>query len=254
MRALTLLPSTTMNETNCELTYVQPQPIDTVLALKQHANYCAALEKLGFEVTRLPANEDLPDSVFIEDPVVVLDDLAVLTLPGSASRVGEVPNIEAEIRKFRRVERITPPGTLEGGDVLCIGQRIFVGISTRTNLAGFNQFREYVAPLGFEVVPVRVPGALHLKTAVTALDDSTLLINKEWIDSAPFKGFQMFNVPLTEPFAANIIGVGKRVLMHEGFAGTRAMVEALGFEVLPLNISEFLKAEAGLTCMSVRFR
>jgi dimethylargininase len=254
MRALTLLPGSTMNETNCELTYVEPQAIDTALALKQHADYRVCLEKLGFHVTCLAANEDLPDSVFIEDPVVILNGLAVLTLPGSASRLAEVSNIEGEIRKIRPVERIAPPGTLEGGDVLCIGQRIFVGISTRTNEVGVEQFRKYVAPLGFEVAPVRVPGALHLKTAVTALDDSTLLVNKEWVDPRPFEGFRMVDVPATEPFAANIISVGRQVLMHEGFTETRALVESLGFEVLSLNISEFLKAEAGLTCMSVRFR
>lgn len=254
MHALTLLPCSTMNETNCELTYIQPQQIDTALALKQHENYQARLESLGYRVSCLPANEDYPDSVFIEDPVVILDEVAILTLPGSLSRRGEVPNIETTISNLRGVERIFPPGSLEGGDVLCLGRRLYVGLSTRTNEIGLAQFQKLVAPFGYEVIPVQVFGALHLKTAISAIDDTTLLINPKWIDSKPFSGFELIDVVPEEPFAANVIAAGSKVLMHEGFRGTRQLVEKRGFEVLTLDISEFLKAEAGLTCMSVRFR
>ncbi|RIL10945.1 MAG: dimethylargininase [Proteobacteria bacterium] len=253
MRVLTLLPSTSMNETNCELTFVQPQVIDTRLALEQHSAYRQCLENLGFKVICLPANEDLPDSVFIEDPVVILDELAVLTLPFSPSRKGEVPNIEREISTLRRVERIQPPGTLEGGDVMSIGRTLYVGLSTRTNQEGIDQFRNLVEPAGYQVVPVRVHGALHLKTAVTALGSETLLMNRAWFDPEPFQNFAVLEVSSKEPFAANTISIGRRVLMHEEFTETRRLLEVRGFEVITVNISEFLKAEAGLTCMSVRF-
>lgn len=253
MHALTLTPNKTMNETNCELAFVSPQPIDTRFALQQHLAYRQRLEELGFDVTCLPPNEDLPDSVFIEDPVVVLEELAVLTMPLSSSRKGEVPNIEATIGMFRRIERIAPPGTLEGGDVLRVGKTLYVGLSGQTNHEGISQFKGFVEPYCYQVVPVRTHGALHLKTAVTALDNSTLLMNPQWIDATPLSKFDILTVPEDEPFGANVIVQGRRVLMHEGFVGTRSLVEARGFEVLTLNISEFLKAEAGLTCMSVLF-
>ncbi len=253
MQALTLTPSSSMNETNCELLFMKPQAIDTGLALSQHSKYCQCLEDLGFEVTRLPAIAELPDSVFIEDPVVLLDEVAVLTLPFSPSRKGEVPNIEKFISGLGKTERIIPPGTMEGGDVLKIGRTLYVGISNQTNQEGFNQFRSFVEPFGYKVIPVKVQGALHLKTAATALDDRTLLMNPDWIDAQPFRDFRIVEVPRDEPFGGNIIAVGRRVLMHEGFVQTCHTVKSLGFEVSLVNISEFLKAEAGLTCMSVLY-
>jgi dimethylargininase len=253
IHALTLTPSETMNETNCELAFMSPQPIDTRLALQQHIAYRRCLEDLGFEVTCLPANEKLPDGVFVEDPVVVLDEIAVLTMPFSPSRKGEVPHIEPTIAAHRRIKRIAAPGTFEGGDVLKIGRSLYVGLSGQTNEEGLEQFKSHVEPFGYTVVPVRTYGSLHLKTAVTALDESTLLMNPDWIDTSPFGRFDVVTVPKDEPFGANVITRGRRVLMHEGFIRTRMLVEARGFEVLALNISEFLKAEAGLTCMSVLF-
>lgn len=253
MHALTLTPSESMNETNCELAFMAPQPIDTQLAREQHRAYRQCLEDLEFDVTCLPPNEALPDSVFVEDPVVLLDEVAILTMPFSPSRKGEVRNIEPAIRELRRIEKITAPGTLEGGDVLKIGKTLYVGLSRQTNQEGFSQFRGFVEPFGYTVVPVRTHGSLHLKTAVTALDNSTLLMNSEWIDAAPFSKFETVSVPKEEAFAANVIVRGPHVLMHEGFFRTRMLVEARGFEVHTLDISEFLKAEAGLTCMSVLY-
>ena len=253
MYALTLSPSSSMNETNCELAFLQPQPIDTSLALRQHSEYCERLTELGFEVTCLAPNEDLPDSVFIEDPVVILDELAILTLPFSPSRKGEVPNIEATISRLRPVKRIAYPGTLEGGDVLRIYRTLYIGLSTQTNEEGLRQIRDFVAPFGYQVVPVRVSGALHLKTAVTALDNNTLLMNRAWLDPSAFESFTVINVPSEEPFAANIIACGRQVLSHAGFTLTKRLIEASGFEVLSVDVSEFLKAEAGLTCMSILY-
>jgi dimethylargininase len=237
----------------CELTFVDRVPIDHARAVAQHAAYCHRLEALGLEVLRLPADEGLPDCCFVEDTAVVLDELAILTRP-VASRRGETPAIEAALAPHRHIERIEGPATLEGGDVLVVGRRIFVGLTTRSNEAGIQALGRITALHGYEVVPVRVPGCLHLKSAVTALDDGTLLANSAWLDTAPLRSFRIVEVAPEEPGAANVLSVRGQLWAHPGFPRTLERLAHEGYSVTPVDISEFLKAEAALTCKSLLFR
>ena len=238
----------------CELTHLDRSPIDPARAASQHAEYVAALAEVGCAVTWLAPAPLLPDAVFVEDTAVVLDQLAVLTRPGAESRRAEVDSVAGVLEQFREVHRIRPPGTLDGGDVLLAGRTLFVGETPRTNLAGIAQLREIVAPAGYEVRAVPVHGCLHLKSAVTALDDGTLLINRDWVDAGSFEGFRLIDVDPGEPYAGNALRVGETVIHAEEFPRTRARLIAAGFRVRPVPASELAKAEGGVTCCSLIFR
>jgi dimethylargininase len=238
----------------CELTHLARQPIDVGRAAAQHRAYCDRLQAFGLEVVRLPADPAHPDCCFVEDPAVVLDELAVIAPLGAASRRGESAAIEAALTGYRRIERIALPATLDGGDVLQLGRRVFVGLSSRTNAAGIAALRTIVAPLGYEVTPVTVTGCLHLKTAVTSLDDETLLANPAWFDVSPLAEFEILPVAADEPTAANVLRVGGALWGAAGSPRTLDRLDSRGYRVTPVDISELAKAEAGLTCMSLLFR
>src|SRR5918997_206332 len=172
----------------CELTYREREPIDAAAAARQHRGYREALEACGARVITLPPVEELPDSVFVEDTAIVLDEVAVLTRPGVESRRVEVRLIEPEVARLRPVVRVEPPATLEGGDVLRLGRRLYVGLSPRTNAEGVAALRRLAAPHGYGVVAVELRGCLHLKTGCSALDEETVLVNPEWIDTTVFRG------------------------------------------------------------------
>jgi dimethylargininase len=250
--ALTRLPSPRMAE--AELTHLDRVPIDRTLADTQHAAYRAALAEAGAEVITLPALDAHPDCTFVEDVLVSLPEVSVLCRPGATSRQGEVAAIEAHLPADRLVGRITAPGTVDGGDVLLIGRTLYVGLSTRTNAEGIAQMTAIVARFGYATNPVTVPGALHLKTAVTALAPDLLLINPNWIDATALAAFPRLTVDPAEPFAGNSLTVGNTIFMQADHARTAARITAAGFAVRLIDISEFAKAEAGLTCMSVIVR
>lgn len=238
----------------CELTFAERLPIDYERADAQHRDYCDRLEGLGLQVLRLPADEACPDCCFVEDTAVVLDEVAILGSLGAASRRGESPAIEAALRPHRRIERLELPATIEGGDVLVVGRRIFVGLSTRTNPAGIQGLREIAAPFGYQVIPVRVTGCLHLKSAVTALDDDTVLANRAWLDEAPLGPLRILEVAQEEPRAANVLRVRDEVWAHSGYPRTLDRLDRAGYRITPVDISEFVKAEGALTCKSLLFR
>lgn len=247
---------------HCELTFLERTAMSFARLEHQHAAYRDALAAAGADVVVLDAIDALPDSVFVEDAAVVLDELAVLTRPGAVSRQPEIDRIESAVGRHRPIiERIRAPGTLEGGDVLRIGRRLFVGLTTRTNREGLAQLAAIVQPHGYAVVAVPVVGSLHLKTACTALDAQTLLLNPAWlvdgIDAAPFAGFETLAVHADEPFAANVLPLGATLIANAAFPRTHERVSAhaqrAGLNVVPVDISEFGKAEAGLTCMSLVF-
>src|SRR5580693_3673307 len=171
---------------NCELSFISRQPIDLEIARTQHHAYEQVLETLGARVLSLPAEPDLPDSMFVEDPAIVLDELAVIFPLGTASRRPEAASLARAISKFRNLEHVTLPGTLEGGDILRIGNRLFVGVTQRSNAEGIRQLAAILAPHHYEVIAVPVRGCLHLKSAVTSLGRNTLLGNRPWFDTTPF--------------------------------------------------------------------
>ena len=245
--------------TACELTFLDRATIEIDTLQRQHAAYRAALAEAGADVVVLDAIESLADSVFVEDAAVVLDEIAILTRPGTASRQPEPDAIADAVRPYRReLARIVAPGTLEGGDVLRIGRTLYAGLTTRTNRAGIEQLTTLVKPHGYVVIAVETPGSLHLKTACTALDDETLLLNPAWLDFGSFHGVRVLTVDADEPFAANVLPVGDARIVNAAFPRTRARVEAhcaaAGLRAIAVDIGEFGKAEAGLTCMSLVLR
>ena len=247
--ALTHLPSPRLAE--CQRTYVEEAPIDLRRAHQQHDHYCARLAALGASVRRLEINPDYPDSVFVEDTVVVLDELAVLASMGHASRRGETRAMESVVSEYRRVEHLSAAARLEGGDVLRVGRQLLVGLSQRTNRAGFEELRELAAPLGYQVRPLRVGACLHLKSACTALPDGTLLVNPDWLDSEELADFTQLTVARGEEHGANLLLLGEQVLISSAYRATAEALRSQGYTVESLDVSEFAKAEGCLTCMSV---
>jgi len=235
----------------CELTHLARVPIDVVLAARQHQLYEEALHQLGCRVEHVAPAPTLPDSVFIEDTAVVVDELAVMARPGAESRRPEVEGVAATLRRYRSLASITAPGLLDGGDVLRIGRVLYVGQSGRTNDEGIAQLRGHLAPFGYEVITVRPGGCLHLKTAVTAVSDAAVLLNPEWISPSLFRGFDVLPVDPGEPFGANVVRVGGAVLTGSAFPRTRRVLEAYGVDVHAVDVSELAKAEGAVTCCSI---
>jgi dimethylargininase len=250
--ALTREPARALDA--CELTYREREPIDAGVAARQHRGYCDALRACGARVVTLPPLEEFPDSVFVEDTSIVLDEVAVLTRPGVESRRGEVRLIAPEVARLRTVERVEPPATLEGGDVLRLGRTLYVGLSPRTNAEGADCLRRLVAPHGYEVVTAEARGCLHLKSGCSALDDETVLVNPEWVDAAVFRGREVVAVDAAEPWAANVLRVAGSVCVGAAFPRTAEALAARGYDVRAVEVSEFAKAEGALTCMSLLFR
>ena len=235
---------------DCELTHLERTPIDYARAVDQHDQYERALAALGVTVQRIPAEHALPDSVFVEDTVVVLDELAVIARPGAESRRPEIATMESALAPHRLLVHIENPGTLDGGDVLCIGRRIFVGQSGRTNHDGIRQMRELLSPFGYSVHGVEVTGCLHLKSAVTQVAPDTVLLNPAWVDASMFTEHCIAVHP-NEPHAANALRVGGTVLFPAHFPRTMALLQQRGVRVHDVECDELAKAEAGLTCCSV---
>jgi dimethylargininase len=238
---------------SCELEFLPRTPIDLELANAQHAAYEAYLRGCGARVISLSAEPSLPDSVFVEDPAIVLDEIAVITRTGAVSRRAEAESLAAALAPYRKIARIEAPGTLEGGDVLKVGRTLFVGVSTRTNVDGIRQFATLLEPFGYRVVPVPVRGCLHLKSAASALDEETVLVNRAWIETGALGDLRLIDVDAAEPWAANVLSLAGATLMPAGFERTRALLEGLGYRTHALDISELRKAEAGVSCMSLRF-
>ncbi|MFI5092407.1 MAG: dimethylarginine dimethylaminohydrolase family protein [Candidatus Acidiferrales bacterium] len=239
---------------NCELSFIPRKPINLQIARAQHRAYEQLLEKLGAHVVSLPAEPDLPDSMFVEDPAIVLDELAVIFPLGTESRRPEAASLGLALSKFRKLEHVMLPGTLEGGDILRIDRKLFVGLTKRSNAEGIRQLAAILEPHNYEVIAVPVTGCLHLKSAITLLGRDTLLANRAWFDAAPFSGYDWIDVDPAEPHAANALALGETVIFPASFPRTRERIAARGFHVAPLDISELQKAESGLTCSSLIFQ
>jgi dimethylargininase len=237
----------------CELTHLPRVPIDPDRALAQHTAYQSALRGAGVRVITLPADPMLPDGVFVEDIAVVLDEVAVLTSPTPSSRRAERVAVEAALAPLRPLVRLPTEACLEGGDVLRVGRTLFVGLSARTTAAGVRALESRVRPFGYAVVPVRVAGCLHLKTACCVVDEETVLVNRAWVEADALSGVRLVDVPVDEPFGANVLRLPGLVLVSAAYPVTAGVVSDLGHRVATIDVSELHKAESGLTCMSLVF-
>lgn len=232
------------------VTHVERTPVDAALADRQHTAYVEALERNGWTIREVPPALNLPDSAFVEDTVVVVDGLAVLARPGAPERRPEVPGTEELVRQLRlEIARIEAPGTLDGGDVLQVGTTVYVGRGGRTNAEGIDQLRAILAPRGRSVVAVPLHAVLHLKSAVTALPDGTIVgADPTQVDTAPLPPIR--RVP--EEGGSHVVVLDERtILMATSAPGTRAEYEELGLDVVAVDISEFEKMEGCVTCLSV---
>jgi dimethylargininase len=235
----------------CQLTHQSRVPIDIALARAQHQAYEEALRDAGCLVERLPAGADMPDSVFVEDTAVVLDEMGVITRPGAESRRPEVGEVARALGRYRRLACIEAPGTIDGGDALVAGRQIFIGRSTRTNDESIAALRLLLAPFGYAVIDVAVRGCLHLKSAVTLIGERHLLVNPGWIAPSAFSGFTCLAVDPGEPAAANALRLGDRIIYPSAFPRTAERLRACGLYVKTVEVSELAKAEGAVTCCSL---
>lgn len=237
----------------CELTHVKRQPIDLELARTQHHSYEDTLRIHGCRVEALPIEPDLPDSVFVEDCAVVLDECAIIARPGAEPRRAETTSVANALAAYRALHRLESPATLDGGDVLCVGRRVFVGRSNRTNAAGMEQLATILDPYHYEVIPIEFRYCLHLKSAATLLPRNTLLINPAWVEVRQFQAMEVLDIDPSEPSAANVLTIGDTVLFQSAYPRTQRRLHAAGFHLVTVDMSELAKAEGALTCCSLIF-
>jgi dimethylargininase len=252
LQALTRQVSATF--ASCELTFLDRQPIDVAKAIEQHRAYEACLTALGAKVISLPADSRFPDGVFVEDPAIVLDEVAVITRPGAESRRGETESLAQALVPFRELRYIQAPATLEGGDVVHVRKTLYVGLSQRTNREGIAQLTEILMPFGYRVVAVEVNGCLHLKSGACWAGSDVILANRQWINAAAFRDFKIIDVAGGEPSAADVLPIGGMLLVPANFIHTSEILEGAGIKIRPIDVSELQKAEAGVTCMSLLWR
>ena len=235
----------------CQLTHVPRLPIDIALAVEQHAEYERTLERLGCKIHRLPAGADMPDSVFIEDTAVVLEEIAIIMRPGAESRQEETAAVEEWLKQRILTARIEPPATLDGGDVMVVGRSVFVGASSRTNQPGLDQFRTIVEHFGYTMTVVEVHGCLHLKSAVSVAGEDTLLINPRWVSVDRFDAYTLVSVHAEEQPAANVVRVRDDLVYSAAYPRTLERLVNAGARVTTVDVSELAKAEGAVTCCSL---
>lgn len=248
---LALVRNVTDAITECELTHLAREPIDVARARQQHAAYEALLRTLGCAVEVIPAPNDQPDAVFIEDTALVFDELAVITRPGASSRRAEVGPVADRLARERALVRLEAPATLDGGDVFRSGKSVFAGETSRTNAAGIAALRAALAPHGYSVTAVPVTGCLHLKSAATEAAPGLVLVNPAWVDPAAFAGLETLPVDPAEPGAANVLRIGTAVVQDAAYPRTRAALERRGLQIHAVDLSELAKAEGAVTCCSL---
>lgn len=249
--AITRAPSAQL--ARCELSFMDRETIDLAAAQEQHGAYNQALQEAGCRVIELPALDELADAVFVEDVALVLDEVAVMTRPGAASRRPESASMAIELAKHRQLATIAAPGTVDGGDVLRIGKRIYVGLSERSNGEAIEQLRQHVAGHGYSVTTVSTRGCLHLKSAVTQVAANTVLLNPEWVDRAVFDHYTIIDVDSAEEHAANAVLIGDKLIYPSCFPRTAQRLANAGIDVISVDVSELQKAEGAVTCCSLIF-
>jgi dimethylargininase len=239
----------------CELTHLARAAIDVALARQQHALYVTELAALGCRIEWLPPLEEHADGVFVEDTAVLVPEVAVVTRPGAASRRGEVESVAAALARQLEVRRLGEPACLEGGDVLRVGRKLYVGLTrgqgARTNATGIAQLGEALEPFGYAVQALALRGCLHLKSACTFIPPETLLVNPAWVDPAQITVPRVIAIDPSEPYAANTLTLSGLTLVSRAYPRTQGRLEAAGISTRALDVSELHKAEAALTCISL---
>jgi dimethylargininase len=238
---------------NCALSFHAREPIDVAKATAQHKAYQDYLTALGLRVVSLAAEPDLPDAVFVEDPAVIADEVAIISIMGAPSRRPEARSLAVALSRYRPIKQLVGPATLEGGDVIRVGRSVFVGLSQRTNREGFDQLRDILRAYDYQVQAVDVGSCLHLKSACSYIGNNSILINRSLVDPEQFRSFELIEVADEEPAGANALLINDVVIIPASFPKTRTLLEQRGFCVRTIDLSELQKAEAGVTCTSLIF-
>jgi dimethylargininase len=239
---------------DCELTHLARVPIDVDRASLQHLQYESALSHLGLAVLSLPEEPTLADSVFVEDTALVLDECAIITRPGADSRRAETSSIAKALSPYRRLFHVEAPARVDGGDLLQVGRRIYLGLSMRSDTHAIEQLQHFLQPFGYRVQPVTVTGCLHLKSAVTKIAEDTLLINPAWVDRSAFDGVKFVEIDASEPYAANALRIGAAVIYPSSYPRTQQRLSSSGIRMITVEADELAKAEGGVTCCSLIFQ
>ena len=226
---------------------------DYTLTLKQHEAYCEALIKCGLELTVLEADPDFPDSCFVEDTAVVTSNFGIITLPGDKTRQGETPAIEKTLNPLLKLHYIEKPGTLEGGDIMQVENKFYIGLSGRTNLAGAKQLSNILKNYHFDVYTLPVCNMLHFKTGVNYLGDNNIILHESFCSAKDLSSYHQIIVETDEEYAANALRINDHILVPAGFPKTKAAIKKLGYKIIELELSEFQKMDGGLSCLSLRF-
>ncbi|MFA8435375.1 MAG: dimethylarginine dimethylaminohydrolase family protein [Marinifilaceae bacterium] len=250
-KAIVRTPSQSMVE---GLTSVNLGLPDYSKALLQHKQYIKALQSCGLEVLVLDADEGFPDSTFVEDVALLTPYCAIITNPGAVARKGETEGLEKVLCPFfSRIETIQAPGTLEAGDVMMVGNHYYIGLSERTNEEGACQLIAILEKYGMKGATVSLEKVLHLKTGVAYLENNNLVVCGEFLEKMDFQEFNLLEIDEEDSYAANCVWVNGTVLIPQGFPRVRAIIEAAGYPVLEVDVSEFRKLDGGLSCLSLRF-
>lgn len=226
------------------------------LALKQHSNYIKALKSCGVNIIELEALEKFPDSCFVEDTAVLTKKCAIVSNPGAKSRNKEIQYIIPALKQFysdENIEYIKFPGTLEGGDVMMVGDHFYIGKSARTNKEGINQFISILNRYGLSGSEVTLDEVLHLKTGINYIENNNLLVSGEFINKKEFEKFNKIIVDINEAYAANCIWVNGTIIVPEGYPQIEKAIQKLNYKIITVDTSEFKKIDGGLSCLSLRF-
>ncbi len=224
------------------------------LALEQHQEYIAALTKCGLQVKVLPADEEYPDSTFVEDTALLTKKCAIIANPGASSRRGEILEMKKILRSYySTIEKIEPPATVEPGDIMMVGDHFYVGLSERTNEDGAAQIITILNKYGYSGSAVMLNDMLHLKTGIAYLENNNLLAFGEFLHEGQFHKFNIIEVDEDESYAANSVWVNGYVLVPKGFPKTRDKIIDAGYSIIEVDVSEFRKLDGGLSCLSLRF-
>jgi len=223
-------------------------------AMKQHRFYVEALQSCGLDVHILEADENYPDSVFVEDAALLTKNCAIITNPGANSRRGEIAEMEKVVEKFyTNIEKIINPGTVEAGDIMMVGDHFYIGLSDRTNLDGAKQMISILEKNGLTGSTVELSEMLHLKTGLSYLENNNMLVSGEFEQHPEFEKFNRLIISEEEMYAANSLWINNKVIVPQGNPKTKKMIENAGYEVISLDMSEFRKLDGGLSCLSLRF-
>ena len=223
-------------------------------ALEQHTKYIELLKQCGLAVTILQPDSNYPDSVFVEDTAVITPHCAIITNPGAHSRRGEIVEIKEVLKKFfTNIEHIQSPGTLDGGDIIMVGDHCYIGLSKRTNLAGAQQIIKILNKYGITSSIVHLKKVLHLKSGVTYLENNNLVAAGEFIKKQDFQKFNIIEIDEDENYAANCVWINGVVLVPKDFPKAKKAIESAGYNTVEVDVSEFRKIDGGLSCLSLRF-